>query len=173
MYAKVADKKAEIRSDISNGVSEEKNAKDFFSLLIRANEDEGEKLKLTDSEVVRNELLFFAPILLELSLRLEMYTLCFLLVMVRHFNYANSMWSDHRAFLETTAQSIAATLTLLALNPEIQEEIMEETHDIIGDDQNPVGTKFHVATGMTPMTLKFLEGLPQICSFGKAHCSLL
>jgi len=119
MYAKVADRKAEMKSDTSSGVSEE-NGKDFFSLLIKANEDEGEKLKLTDREVVGN---------------------VFIMLLAGH---------------ETTAQSIAATLMLLALNPEIQEETLKEIRDVIGDDPNPGFDKF---TRLEKVTAAFFEAI--------------
>jgi hypothetical protein len=40
---------------------------------------------------------------------------------------------------ETTAYNLAATLGCLALNPDIQDEIVEQILSVVGYDRDPVG----------------------------------
>ena len=51
MQTQVAERKSEIRAQLSDGTSRQQN--DAFSMLVKANEEEMGKLRLDDQELVR------------------------------------------------------------------------------------------------------------------------
>jgi hypothetical protein len=51
MRTQVAERKSEIRAQLSDGTSRQQN--DAFSMLVKANEEEMGKLRLDDQELVR------------------------------------------------------------------------------------------------------------------------
>ncbi|KIK52839.1 hypothetical protein GYMLUDRAFT_49677 [Collybiopsis luxurians FD-317 M1] len=75
--------------------------KDLFSLLVKANEQEESKNKLSDNELIGN---------------------IFIMLFAGH---------------ETTANTLAATLGLLALHQDVQDEVFEEIKQVVGFDRDP------------------------------------
>ncbi|KAG6909412.1 hypothetical protein DXG01_000565 [Tephrocybe rancida] len=90
MEREIASRSEEVRS--GSEVSDQRA--DTFTMLVRANEQETGKLKLSDQEVWRSS--------------------------------------------ETTAHTLSATLALLALHQEIQDEILEHILSVVGCDHDPV-----------------------------------
>ncbi|KAG6865642.1 hypothetical protein C0991_000812 [Blastosporella zonata] len=98
MQHEIASRTEEVRS----GSQLADDRKDTFTMIVRANEQESGKLKLSDQEVIGN---------------------VFIMLFAGH---------------ETTAHTLSATLALLALHQEIQNEICEHIISVIGHDRDPV-----------------------------------
>lgn len=94
MHNQIANRKMEVRSGAPP-------RHDVFSMLVHANEEEGGKLPLDDTELIGN---------------------VFILLFAGH---------------ETTAHTLAATLGLLALHQDIQEDILQHILDIVGPTREP------------------------------------
>ncbi|KIJ66894.1 hypothetical protein HYDPIDRAFT_149950 [Hydnomerulius pinastri MD-312] len=92
MQSQVSTRREAIRSEADDGPK--KSAKDVFSLLVRASENEGGKMGLDDNELIGN---VFAL-----------------------------MFAGH----ETTAHTLAATLGFLALDADLQDEIVAQVQDV-------------------------------------------
>lgn len=93
---------------------------DVFSMLVRANElEKSPKLQLSDHELVSHD-----------SLQRQ------------HFLTDDPQIGNFFVMIlagyETTANTLAACLALLALHEEIQEEVVEEIFSIVGRDEDPV-----------------------------------
>ncbi|KAF8068990.1 cytochrome P450 [Lyophyllum atratum] len=97
MHREVEARTAEVRN-------EEESADervDAFTMLVKANEQETGKLRLSDQEVIGN---------------------VFIMLFAGH---------------ETTANTLAATLSLLALHQDIQNEVLEQIISVVGHDRDP------------------------------------
>ncbi|KAJ3796245.1 cytochrome P450 [Lentinula aff. detonsa] len=90
------------KSEIQNNTR-----KDAFSLLVKANEQEESKHKLSDDELIGN-----------------VYIMLF---------------AGH----ETTAHTLAATLGFLALNQDVQDEILEQIKEVVGYNRDPEFEDYH------------------------------
>ena len=143
MKAQVRERRAVIGSTAPGERNADTTQTDAFTMLVKANEDEGGKFKLNDEELVRWTFLqaffFFFGTLLSLRCRLAMSLLCCLLVMVANrllaFRNSFKLWL---VMIETTAHSLAATLGLLALNNDVQDEIFQHIISVVGYDHAPV-----------------------------------
>ncbi|TEB34368.1 cytochrome P450 [Coprinellus micaceus] len=93
MKAQVTSRKAAVRS--GNGDI------DAFTLMVKANEEEGSKYKLNESELIGN---------------------VFVLLFAGH---------------ETTAVTLAAAMIYLALNPEIEKEVLQNIIEVVGWNGKP------------------------------------
>ncbi|KAG6918369.1 hypothetical protein DXG01_015021 [Tephrocybe rancida] len=87
--------------EVRNGSELTDQRADTFTMLVRANEQETGKLKLSEQEVIGN---------------------VFIMLFAGH---------------ETTAHTLSATLSLLALHQDIQDEILEHILSVIGLDRDP------------------------------------
>ncbi|PPQ69426.1 hypothetical protein CVT24_001475 [Panaeolus cyanescens] len=115
MHSQVQERKREIHTK-----GEEDLESDVFTMLVRANEDEGSKLKLEDDELVSYALDFidqkFKP---HADIKI------------------GNVWSLLFAGHETTAHTLAATIGHLAVHEVIQADVHKHIIDVIGDDPQP------------------------------------
>lgn len=98
MQAQVRDRKTEI---LGQGGKENYN-RDFFTMLVEANEQVSGKFQLDDQELIGNTYIM--------------------------------LFAGH----ETTAHSLAATIGFLGFHEDIQEEVLEQIHSVVGHDRDPI-----------------------------------
>ena len=120
MVAQIAERKAEIGGDTKS------TREDVFSLMVAANElDEGTGSKqktLEDQELVSTSTTLNRSQRAEADCVSQLSNV-FLMLLAGH---------------ETTAHTLAATLGLLSINPEVQQEIADEIIRVVGYDREPV-----------------------------------
>ncbi|KAF8221624.1 cytochrome P450 [Tricholoma matsutake] len=92
----------EERKTVLLSTGQQPAGQDIFTMLVKANEDEDAKFKLTENELIGN---------------------VYLMLLTGH---------------ETTAHTLAATLTLLAAHQSIQQEVYQHIISVVGHDRDPV-----------------------------------
>ncbi|KAJ3761578.1 cytochrome P450 [Lentinula raphanica] len=105
MKEQVIARKSEIQDD---------TRKDAFSLLVKANEQEESKYKLSDGELV-------------------------VISCLKIGNVYIMLFAGH----ETTAHTLAATLGFLALNQDVQNEVFKQIEEVIGHSRDPEFEDYH------------------------------
>ncbi|KIM86789.1 hypothetical protein PILCRDRAFT_64934 [Piloderma croceum F 1598] len=114
MHAQIADRKREARSGAPP-------RNDVFSILVRANEDDVSKYPLDDTELVS---------------RLQDLVMCCWsrrLIFQKVGNVFLLLIAGH----ETTGHTLAATLGLLGLYQDVQDEILQHILDVVGPTRVP------------------------------------
>ncbi|TFK28630.1 cytochrome P450 [Coprinopsis marcescibilis] len=115
--AQVVERKDIIRSRSELGADQ--LAEDCFTMMVKANEEEGSKFRMTDQELVGN-----------------MYILLF---------------AGH----DSTSNALAATLAYLAIDTDIQDEIVEQIVSVVGWDRD---TEFDDYRKLDKVLAAFFEG---------------
>lgn len=114
------------------------SGRDAFTMLVKANEDEGTKLSLSDDELVNGPFLSndarspnFNRLGMSSPFCLRDTVLIFACIAV-----LNGLTFP----TETSAHTLAATLAYLSIHPDIQEEVLEQILLVVGTDRVPVSS---------------------------------
>ncbi|KAG6830546.1 hypothetical protein H0H87_007745 [Tephrocybe sp. NHM501043] len=124
--------------EVRNGSELADQRVDAFTMLVRANEQETDKLKLTDQEVIGN---------------------VFIMLFAGHgeiHQVFKSSWLTSQKMTETTAHTLSATLALLALHQDIQTEILEHIVEVVGYEHDPMYNDYDK---LNKVLATFLEAL--------------
>ncbi|KAF9485606.1 cytochrome P450 [Pholiota conissans] len=113
MQAQIQKKKAEYRSKGDRVAFRGEDGVDVFTLLVGANEEEDGKFKLDDEELIGN---------------------VFIMLFAGH--------GRHLMNFGTTANTLAATLALLAIHQDIQQEILDQILGVVGADREPTASDY-------------------------------
>jgi hypothetical protein len=118
---------------------------DVFGMLIRANEEDGGKFPLSDIELVSRSSSNSLPSGWTPQYFLEDWErvsdpcrwpwYAFIVSLLVDVNRS----IDWMPETETTAHTLAATLALLGLNQDIQDEVLQQILEIVGPTREPVG----------------------------------
>ena len=145
------------REEIHGHALGEYKRKDAFSMLVQANEsDENAKNKLTDRDLVSEGLpLLETPFLKSFPIpdrKRVRHVIC------RSRLVNRVQLSSHPGlieFTETTAHTLAATLALLAVTPDAQEEVFQQIIDVVGWDRDPVSPLLVLLPSRRPQHIIF------------------
>jgi hypothetical protein len=142
MHAQIADRKRETRSGAPP-------RDDVFSILVRANEEEDVKYPLDDTELVSR--LQFDGILYVLEYMTDFYkgwecVSAFVCWTRCAFASSQHHWHPLTVYrvTETTAHTLAATLGLLGLYQDVQDEILQHILHVVGPTQEPASLLYLV-----------------------------
>jgi len=144
MRSQIAEHKAEIALG-SSSIKEGRN--DVFTMLVRANEDEGGKFQLDDQELIGN------VYILLLAGHGECYYYYLFALGMPRFELRT-----YQGIVETTGHTLAATLAFLALHNDIQEEVYEHITSVVGPDRDPVGVYVNYP-GLPPLISTAVKGI--------------
>ncbi|KAK1225613.1 hypothetical protein PQX77_011440 [Marasmius sp. AFHP31] len=116
------------REEIRGHASGEYKRKDAFSMLVQANEsDDNAKNNLSDRDLVSK----YIP-----ENRNNLLTII-------HGHQIGNVFVMLFAGHETTAHTLAATLALLAVTPDAQDEVLQQIIDVVGWDRDPEFSDYH------------------------------
>lgn len=136
------------------GTESNMESPDAFTMMVQANEEGETKYALDNDELV----------CLSTTCRGSLYLMfpfqignVFVLLFAGHGKlFELLVWEAGRfvnTFTETTAHTFAAALSYLAVNPDIQQEILDHIVSVVGWDGKPVRGKIcHMPSSSTTLT---------------------